>query len=250
MAWHTLQDSEHFTYLQEQEAASSQTFCLDTYLSGLAKSNPTQETSCSQDSEMESCRSSRYGTTLKHLDSMSGKGALKSSKQDGPAKTSAQWEEVPEYAESAADYGLRLSEKLANYDLDSCSWKTPQCSLLEDSEQFSETWPNWGIMLDGVVWELPTAEAIISGKGYGFLPTLTASMWKGAASKRFAGSEHYRGSDMIEALREEQSDPCYIHPDYCEKAMRWPIKWSDLRPLATDKMQLWLQQHSQFSAKD
>jgi hypothetical protein len=34
-----------------------------------------------------------------------------------------------------------------------------------------------------------------------------------------------------------------INPDWNEWRMGWPIKWTDLEPLAMDKFQSWLQQH-------
>lgn len=46
----------------------------------------------------------------------------------------------------------------AKWDHVSCSWRTPQCSFLEDLERFSETWPRSGLMLHGVCYPLPTLE--------------------------------------------------------------------------------------------
>lgn len=51
------------------------------------------------------------------------------------------------------------------------SWRTRQCSLLEDSEEFSETWPNSGLMRNGECWEQTTAELPISANESGLLPT-------------------------------------------------------------------------------
>lgn len=57
--------------------------------------------------------------------------------------------------ESTADCGKRSSGLQAYYDQKSCSWKTPQQSLLEDSELFSETWPSWGMTQGTEFYPLP-----------------------------------------------------------------------------------------------
>jgi len=57
--------------------------------------------------------------------------------------------------ESAAASGRKCGELLARYDRESCSWKTPQLSLLGGSEPFSATWPPWGMMQGGSCWGLP-----------------------------------------------------------------------------------------------
>jgi hypothetical protein len=37
-----------------------------------------------------------------------------------------------------------------------------------------------------------------------------------------------------------------INPDWNEWRMGWPIKWTDLKPLAMDKFQRWLHSHGKF----
>lgn len=57
MSWH---------YLQEQEAASWEVSSLVGAPSALLKLIPTASASCSPDSETESCRAFRFGTTCEH----------------------------------------------------------------------------------------------------------------------------------------------------------------------------------------
>lgn len=90
-----------------------------------------------------------------------------------PAKTSAQPAEGQESTESEAGYGARWPALLARYDRDTCSWKTPQCSLFEDSEPSLETWPRSGLMLDGACFQLPPLAHRIEESGYGLWPTPT-----------------------------------------------------------------------------
>jgi hypothetical protein len=35
-----------------------------------------------------------------------------------------------------------------------------------------------------------------------------------------------------------------------EMLMLWPIEWTDLKPLETDKFQQWQQQHGNYSVKE
>ena len=51
---------------------------------------------------------------------------------------------------------------LTRYDRNSSSWKTLQQSFLTDSEPFSETWPRWGMTLDGAAYAHPMSERRIT----------------------------------------------------------------------------------------
>jgi hypothetical protein len=46
------------------------------------------------------------------------------------------------------------------------------------------------------------------------------------------------------------SDGGHLNPTWVEWLMGWPIEWTDLKPLATDKFQEWQQQHSPLSQTD
>ena len=69
-------------------------------------------------------------------------------------------------------YGLKPYNAFALYDHDMRIWKTCQASLLPDiSDEFTETWPKQGIMLDGVCWVQTIVEPRTDGKGGGVWPT-------------------------------------------------------------------------------
>jgi hypothetical protein len=67
-------------------------------------------------------------------------------------------------------YGSKCLGFWAKFDRDSSSWRMSQQSLLsteeEFSEEFSETWPRWGTMRNGIVSALPTS-ARLTGAGAG-----------------------------------------------------------------------------------
>ena len=149
--------------------------------------------------------------------------------------------------EAKVQCGNTWQESLAKYSPNTLSWKTAQCSLLEDSEQFSETWPRWGLMQNGECWAQTTPNYLTEENEFGsWLPTPTASMWKGASRKRFYKSEDYRGSTTMEWIRTSLDCGLYLHPDYAENLMAFPDKWTDLKPLEMHKYQLWRQWHGKF----
>jgi len=75
---------------------------------------------------------------------------------------------------SAAACGATWPGSLARYDRATSLWKTAQCSLLGDSEEYLETWPRWGLMRDGACWEQPTLAPRTSASGFGLWRTPSA----------------------------------------------------------------------------
>ena len=224
-------------------------FSLPDYLAGLrsarSKSNRTGKKSFSSVSGMESSNLSRSGTTLLPSTAGRGKGFWTSSPADSRVRTfrSADGGKVSAPA-SVQDYGGSLRESLARLGLVLSSPKTPRCFPVADSTKFSRTYPAWGTMLAGVVWELGISAGCTRGTASLFLPTPTKSEAKSTASKRYWGSRHYRGSKVAESLRRSKTDPRYLHPSFAEWVMGWPITWTDLGPLETDKFRKWLRWHS------
>ena len=118
-----------------------------------------------------------------------------SSVEDSPARTSAPQERGPESPENAPACGPRWPGSLARYDPDSRSWRTAQCSLFGGLELFSETWPRWGMMLDGESFPLPTPAHLISGNESGFWPTPTKFDSTNRGSRgAYPGSNHHLAS--------------------------------------------------------
>ncbi len=164
-----------YIYLQEQGGVSSVESYQDIPQYVLLRLNLTHGKSCSKDSETESCHTSQSGTTSEP--SMEHRGVEKSTSfaEDFLAKTFPQQEKELESRAREADSGERWPGWLAKYDQDLCLWKTPQCSLLEDYIEYSETWPKWGMMRDGVCWELTTSVRHIEERESGYLPTPTST---------------------------------------------------------------------------
>jgi hypothetical protein len=175
---------------------------------------------------------SQFGMTFAHLTVDRGAAELMSSLEDFLAKTLAQQETNKELQEQKADCGNKCRALFAKYDQDLCLWKTQQCSLLEDWEQFSEIWPEWGSMQNGECWEQPKLAHHTKEIEFGLWPTPTATdATRGSPetmeAKQARGAN--TGWSLIDVLG-------YCpHPEFAEWLMGWPIGWTDLKPLETDK---------------
>jgi len=138
----------------------------------------TQQAYCAPDKMTGFSKLSRYGMTYKPLTESRGKELLMSYLEGFHAKTSAQQGKAQELTENAAGCGEKWHASFARYDPDTSLWRTAQCSLLGGLDEFSETWPQWGLMRDGECWEQRTLEQIIRGTESGLsekLPTPQAT---------------------------------------------------------------------------
>lgn len=157
-----------------------------------------------------------------------------------PAPTFPRQDKRPASRVSRADYGGKWQGSLAKYDRDSRSWKTRQLSLIEGSEQSSETWPTWGSLHDGECWDqtmlAPPTPAPVAGSWP--TPCHGSSRWGGTFQEVGGSQNKLRGTPI---------GKLYVNPDFWENLMGWPIGWTGTAPLATGKTQEWQQQHSPSS---
>lgn len=182
--------------------------------------------------------------------------------------------------------GERWHGSFTKWDHASFSWKTPQGSLLAGSDEFSETWPNWGSMRNGECWERTTLEPHTTETGFGSLPTPTAtdargrtyhysrgnknkpvlsllgvaklptppaSDWKGqytwqTVKRRM--DEARKGVRLPEELCRLVGNTIAPNPDFWDWMMGWPIGSSGLKPLGTARFQSWLLSHGAYSPEE
>ena len=176
---------------------------------------------------------------------------LMSLPQDSPANPLA----LPENKKgpkTSATCGLQPSHAFASYDHAMRSWRTSQACLLTPTfSEFSETWPSAGIMRNGVVWGGTKPEALRTAKDFGLsLLRPTAQCWKAWTFLRILSLVRKNHAD---GNIQEQSARCFhkmITPESNEILMMWPQGWTDLKPLATDRYQDWLQQHGGYYHND
>lgn len=151
---------------------------------------------------------------------------LTSSALDSLAKTSQSLAKEKEYKVNDLDYGVKPGELLAKLDPASSSWKTPQCSLFEDSEQSLQIWPKSGMTRNGNAYTQKHLDCNMVGKEFILLPTPVKSSY-GSAMKRFFKSQFYKGN-LQEYVRDGVNDPIYLNPEVSEVLLNFPISWTEI----------------------
>ena len=138
--------------------------------SALSSGNNTPQAYCAPDKMTGFSRLSRFGMTFKPLTESRGEELLMSYREDFLAKTFQPQGKVSELMENDQECGEKWRGSFTKFDQDTSLWKTHQCSLLGDLEEFLETWPQWGLMRNGECWEQQTLEQTIRGTESGFVP--------------------------------------------------------------------------------
>jgi len=198
--------------------------------------SPTPQAYCAPDKMTDFSRLSQFGMMYAPLSATTG-GVLLTWYLGGfPVKTSAQQEKAQELMENEVECGDKWRASFVRYDPDSSLWRTHQCLLAGDLDEFLETWPQWGLMRDGECWEQQTLERRIRETEFGLWPTPTKSDGRNWIST-FTSLRNPKKSGM---------QPSEIHPELHEILMNWPIGWTDLVRLEMDKFQQWQQQHGEF----
>ena len=171
----------------------------------------------------------RYGMTCKPLTDDLGRELLMLFRAASHARTSAQPGKAQALTEPAAACGFTWPGSSAKYDPALSLWRTRQCSLLGDSDEFSGTWPRWGSMRSGEFWEQPPLAPRTSESASGLLPTPLADDWKGGLTVNQDSLRnwwHRNGFGKAPSTRRRE---------FWEWMMGWPEGWADLRPQATDR---------------
>jgi hypothetical protein len=268
--------------VEEYLAANS----LDGEQSVQSSGKPTQQAYCAPDKMTVFSRLSRFGMMFKPLTANLGEELLTLYLAGFHAKTSAQQEKAQELMENDQECGEKWRGSFVKYDHNSSLWKTHQCSLLGDLDEFSETWPQWGLMRNGECWEQQTLEQTIRGTGFGLSPngvdsfhTPNTTGLDGGSNSRKAlkkrqenwptpdancgmrgtqpnwtpkrKSGHQAQYSINQAVRDsEQGIGGKLNPMWVEWLMGWPLGWTDLKPLEMDKSHCALQQLGEYSQKD
>ncbi len=180
-----------------------------------------------------------------------------SSAADSRARTSVSPDAAPDSTVSSPGSGLSSRDSFASYDPATSSWRMSQLSLLEDSVEWSATWPRAGWIVNGTAFQLPPSAPLIEGTGSGSLPTPTTQdahndggpsqmrrndlplnavvkMWPTPTAKR-SGPDYARmsregsGGDDLETAVARQT-PGQLNPEFVEWMLGFPIGWTDILP--------------------
>ena len=216
---------------------------MDGAPSALVKLMPMPEMPYSKDNATEYCHASQSGMMSKLSTATAGAVMCKSSAAVSHARTSA-WETqtATDSTANGADYGPRCAESLARFNPATSSWKTRQQSLFGGLADYSETWPEWGMMQDGECWALKMPAALMPAVGSGSLPTPCASDWKGGTTQpqkrngKLRTHQYKHWCKILHGLT-------YPIPEHMEAMMGWPIGWSALKPLETANLRQWCASH-------
>jgi hypothetical protein len=109
-------------------------------------------------------------------------------------------------------------------------------------------------MQNGVCWEQIPLVLFIEEKEFGYLPTPTASdQYNGnkigisKKNKRIIRTSQTTGTEFGAKLTDFYVliNGRNLHPRFAEWMMNWPLEWTDLKPLGTDKFLSWQQQLGQ-----
>lgn len=186
---------------------------------------------------------SRSGQTCSTLTESRGKELLKSFLAASHAQTSAQQEREPGSMETQADSGGTWPASWVRFDPHSYSWKTPQCSLLADSEPYSGTWPRSGSMHVGMCSEHASLGSLMLATECGSsLPTPSAV--NGGKNNTMGRIDEWGGSSN--PLRGTVIGSMCL-PEFEEMVMGWPLGWTEPTPYETGRFHAWLQQHGIYS---
>ena len=148
-------------------AASSPATCSAGAPSAPLSVMPTQHKFWRNDKTMEPCDLSRFGLTCAVLTDDHGEAVLTWCLEASRARTSALPARAQALTAPAAECGATWRASWAKFDPSTSTWRTPQPSLLGDSDESSVTWPRSGMTADGQCWELPMLERRTSAIGSG-----------------------------------------------------------------------------------
>jgi len=236
--------------VEEYSEASS----LDGEQSAQSSGSHTQQAYCAPDKMTAFSRLSRFGMTYKPLTATHGEALLMSYLAAFHAKTFQLRGGGQALREKDQECGEKWHGGLAKFDPVTSLWKTAQCSLIEDSIECLETFPKWGLMRNGELWEQTSLAHPIDEKEFGYLPTPTASdQYNGNTkgieyrNKRIIRTSQTTGTEFGAKLTDfyRLINGVNLHPNFAEWMMGWPQGWTELRPAGTAKFQKWQQQHGE-----
>jgi hypothetical protein len=240
MSWH---------YLRELEGESLVDICSDGEPFAPLKSKITHAVFYSNGKLMDSYLDSLSGTMSPHSMENLGEEKSMSSAVDFHARTLVQQEKEQELMESEVECGKKWQGSFAKYNPDTHSLRTHQCLLFEDSTESCATLPKWGLMLNGECWEQTPLGLVTIEKEFGYWPTPTATDWKATGkleTLKRQGNNFEAGGQNRPQYHYSRLMNMKMPVSASEMMMLWPIGWTDLNPLETDKSPCAPQQHGEY----
>lgn len=230
-------------YLQEL----AEEYSVDTSLDGeqFAQLNvmPTPHKFLRNDKTMESSDLSRFGLTCAVLTENHGEELLMSFLAGFHARTLARPAAALASMGTSQGSGGKWQESSMKYDLNTSSWKTHLSLLEEDLHESLVTLPKLGLIASGVVFQQKNVARLIRETVYGW----SGEMFATPQARDYRSGSLARWNDPRRSRNLNDQVGGLLNPKWEEWLMGWPTGWTELKPLAMDKFQEWLQQHSTFS---
>ena len=243
-----------YTYLQGEVAESSEAYCWDTDPCALLNMTLMPEKSCLLDKEIKASPDSLSGMMSQRLKVQSGGAKSTSYVVASHAKTSLPQAKGQDWKGIEAGYGGRWHELYMKYNHDTSSLRTHLCLWEEDLPVFSVILPRWGMMQNGVFWELTTLEGITFANVAGFWPTPLKEEGPGGQQMKLtdavAVAEGFKPRYYkMDGMDGKKVFTGKVNPEWTEWLMGWPMGWTNvLQELEMDRFQLWQQQHGAYYA--
>jgi len=209
---------------------------------------------CAPDKMTGFSRFSRFGMTYKPLTETRGEELLMLYREAFLARICPQQEIDQDLTESEVDYGKRWGGLLARLDQNLFLWRIPQCSLITDSTEYLQTFPNWGLMHDGVLWEQISLAHPTEGNDFGWWPTPVATDYMTGQTngitytgKRFVRTSQKTGTEFGAKLTSAYRlmTGSHLPANFSEWMMGFPQDWTELKPVEMRKFHKWQQQHGE-----
>jgi hypothetical protein len=142
-------------------------------------------------------------------------------------RTSAMQEKVQGLTGNDLDSGTNTTALFARLDPVTSSWKTSQLSFIEGLTEYSETWPEAGMMRNGQVYRHVPWVRHICDSACSLWPTPTASMdRRGFGIPLHDRSFRYNRSTTLRVQELVGKHGWRIHPNFTEALMGFPLDWS------------------------
>ena len=180
--------------------------------------NPTQLAYCAPDKMKAVARLSQFGMMYRPLMGSRGEELLMLYLAGFHAKTSVPQGGGQELMENDQECGQKWHASFTKYSPVTHSWKTHQCSLLGDLDEFLETWPQWGLMRGGECWEQRMLEQTIRGTESGS----KQQMFPTPVKSEGHGSMAFKLTDAVQASMGKDMPKMQKNPQMWEKFKNWP----------------------------
>lgn len=241
---------ESLHYSQELGAEYSEENCSDGEQFARLNVISTPHPFWHRDKTTDFSKLSRFGLTYRPLTESRGEELLTSFRAGFPVRTFPSPAQERDWTVKDQGYGESSPVLLAKYDPDSHSLKTAQHSLFEDSTESCVTLPASGTMQNGRLWARTMSAAHTDEKEYGYWPTPKLQDSRHAIRRHMKpGCTHWKGNlgEVVASIHYiDITNGGRLNPNWVEWLMGWPIGWTDLEPLATDRFRQWRQSHGQF----